>query len=43
MTDVGREALSCELIKGCAERHQVLFLTCREEYLEMLKGNRILF
>lgn len=41
--DAERAAQSCELIKNCAERHQVIFLTCREEYLEMLKGNHIVF
>lgn len=41
--DAERAAQSCELLKTCAERHQVIFLTCREEYLTALEGNRILF
>lgn len=41
--DAERAALSCDLLKACAARHQVIFLTCREEYLSMLSGNRILF
>ncbi len=39
--DTDRTAQSCELIKECAKQHQVIFLTCREEYLEMLSGNKI--
>ena len=41
--DADRAAQSCELIKECATRHQVIFLTCREDYLSTLEGNRILF
>jgi len=41
--DAERMAQSCELIKECAARHQVIFLTCREEYLSVLEGNHILF
>ena len=41
--DAERTAQSCNLIKECATRHQVIFLTCKEEYLNMLEGNRILF
>ncbi len=41
--DAERVAQSCQLIKECAKRHQIIFLTCREEYLEMLNGNKILF
>jgi wobble nucleotide-excising tRNase len=41
--DADRTAQSCELIKECATRHQVIFLTCREDYLSALEGNRILF
>ncbi len=41
--DADRAARSCELVKACAVRHQVIFLTCREEYLTMLGGNRIRF
>lgn len=39
--DADRAAQSCELIKECAKRHQVIFLTCREEYFDMLSGNEI--
>lgn len=39
--DVERNVQACELIKECAKRHQVIFLTCREEYLDMLSGNVI--
>lgn len=41
--DADRTAQACRLITECAEKHQVIFLTCREEYLNMLEGNRILF
>jgi len=41
--DADRTAQSCELIKECATRHQVIFLTCREDYLSALEGNRIIF
>lgn len=41
--DADRTTQSCELIKKCAKQHQVIFLTCREEYLSTLEGNRILF
>lgn len=41
--DAERTAQSCELLKECASRHQVIFLTCKEEYLAMLNGNRIPF
>lgn len=39
--DADRTAQSCELIRECARRHQVIFLTCREEYADMLGGNEI--
>lgn len=39
--DAERTAQSCELIKKCAQRHQVIFLTCKEEYADMLNGNII--
>lgn len=39
--DAERTARSCEMIKECATRHQVIFLTCREEYIGMLDGNEI--
>ena len=41
--DADRTAQSCQLIKECATRHQVIFLTCREDYLSALEGNQILF
>ena len=41
--DGERTAQSCALIKECAKRHQVIFLTCREDCLDALEGNRILF
>jgi DNA repair exonuclease SbcCD ATPase subunit len=40
--DAQRTAQSCQLMKQCAQRHQVIFLTCKEEYLELLGGNHIL-
>lgn len=39
--DADRTAQSCELIKECAKQHQVIFLTCKEEYVDMLCGNEI--
>lgn len=39
--DADRTVQSCELIKECAQRHQVIFLTCKEEYADMLCGNEI--
>lgn len=39
--DADRTVQSCELIKECAKRHQVIFLTCKEEYIDMLGGNKI--
>ena len=39
--DAERTARACSLIRDCAERHQILFLTCREEYADLLEGNRI--
>ncbi len=39
--DAERTAKSCELIKKCAEKHQVIFLTCNEDYKEMLSGKVI--
>ncbi len=41
--DKERYERSCLLIKEYAERHQIIFLTCREEYLDMLDGNVIEF
>ncbi len=39
--DAERTAQSCELIRECAQRHQVIFLTCKEEYADTLGGNEI--
>lgn len=39
--DAERTAKSCELIKKCAEKHQVIFLTCNEDYKKMLSGKVI--
>ena len=41
--DADRTAQSVELIKNFATRHQVIFLTCKEEYLDMLGGKSIRF
>ncbi len=43
LTDMDAERVeqSCALIKECARKHQVIFLTCREEYLDKLNGNMI--
>ncbi len=41
--DTVRAERSCKLIKECAERHQVIFLSCREEYAKLLGGNLISF
>lgn len=37
--DAERATQSCELVKDCTTRHQVIFLTCKEEYVDMLNGN----
>ena len=39
--DDDRSEQSCELIKECAKRHQVIFMTCKNDYIEMLGGNTI--
>lgn len=39
--DAERTAQGCALLKECAKRHQVIFLTCHEEYTEMLGGQLI--
>lgn len=39
--DDERAAQASRLVKACAQRHQVIFLTCHEEYLPMLDGNNI--
>lgn len=37
--DAERMAQSCELIKECAKRHQVIFLTCKTDYKDIFSGN----
>lgn len=39
--DAERTAQGCALLRECATRHQVIFLTCHEEYLPLLRGNQI--
>lgn len=39
--DPERMEQGCRLLRECAKLHQVIFLTCHEEYPEMLKGHRI--
>lgn len=39
--DADRTKQSCELIKECAKKHQVIFLTCKDDYADMLGGNII--
>ena len=39
--DDTRNLRSCELIKKFSENNQVIFLTCREEYLKIFGGNVI--
>lgn len=39
--DADRVKQSCELIRESAKRHQIIFLTCREEYAALLEGNEI--
>jgi len=41
--DADRTEQACRLIMDCAQRHQVIFLTCKEDYLTMLQGNIIRF
>lgn len=41
--DAERTAQGCALLRECATRHQVIFLTCHEEYLPLLRGNQIRF
>lgn len=41
--DAERTDQACRLIKECSKRHQVIFLTCKEEYADMLGGNKICF
>ena len=39
--DSERTNQACKLVKECAKQHQVIFMTCREEYIQMLGGNTI--
>ena len=39
--DAERTTRACDMVKECAKRHQIIFLTCKEEYLPMLEGNNI--
>lgn len=39
--DKERTENACRLVKESATRHQVIFLTCHEEYLSVLNGNVI--
>ena len=39
--DTQRAAQACQLIRACSARHQIIFLTCREEYLDLLDGHVI--
>lgn len=39
--DAERSEQAARLITACAKRHQVIFLTCRKEYADCLKGNYI--
>lgn len=39
--DTDRTKQSCELLKDIAKRHQVIFLTCKDEYTAMLNGSEI--
>ena len=39
--DTDRTVQSCELIKECAQRHQVILLTCKEDAFDIFSGNKI--
>jgi len=39
--DKERREKACELVKKCAERHQIIFLTCDEEYIDVLGGKSV--
>ena len=39
--DAEREKQACTLVQEFAKRHQVIFLTCRDEYEHLLSGNVI--
>ena len=41
--DAERAVGACELLIDCSKRHQVVFLTCKEEYATILGGNVIKF
>ncbi len=40
--DADRTAQGCELIKQCAQKHQIIFMTCKEEYIELLGDNNLI-
>ena len=42
-TDMDRERMlqACALLKECAQRHQIIVMTCREEYIELLGGHTV--
>ena len=37
--DAERTAQAAKLVRECAERHQVIFLTCKEENIDLIGGN----
>lgn len=39
--DSERTEKACELVKKAAERHQIIFLTCKEEFAEKLGGHLV--
>lgn len=39
--DAQRTAQACTLVQDCAQRHQILIMTCHEDYCSLLGGNRI--
>lgn len=39
--DMERTVQACALVQECARRHQIIVLTCREEYLPLLGGHVI--
>jgi uncharacterized protein YhaN len=40
--DPQRVSRSCALLKEYAARHQIIVLTCRDEYLPLLEGNQVM-
>lgn len=41
--DAERTSKACTLLEDCATRHQVIFLTCKENYPDITAKNRITF